>query len=71
MVKNGIFFPPGQCFLSYSHSDNDVMHTLQTLENVCREIKNKVKNDDFNSHLEGIPPQTVWSMKMKSTKKIK
>lgn len=71
MVKKGIFFPPGQCFLSYSHSDDDIDHTLQTLEHVCQEIKNKVKNDDYESHLEGIPPQTVWTMKMKSTKKVK
>ena len=71
MVKNGIFFPPGQCFLSYSHSNNDITCTLQTLENICRDINNKVKNDNYNAHLEGIPPQTVWSMKMKSTKKIK
>ena len=71
MVKNGIFFPPGQCFLSYSHSNNDITYTLQTLENICRHISNKVKNDNYSTHLEGIPPQTVWSMKMKSTKKIK
>ena len=71
MVKKGIFFPPGQCFLSYSHSDDDINHTLQKLEQSCQEIKNKVKDDDYQAHLEGIPPQTIWTVKMKSTKKIK
>lgn len=71
MVKKGIFFPPGQCFLSYSHSDDDINHTLQKLEQSCQEIKNKVKDDDYQAHLEGIPPQIIWTMKMKSTKKIK
>ena len=71
MVKRGIFFPPGQCFLSYSHSDDDINDTLQKLEQSCQEIKNKVKDDDYQAHLEGIPPQTIWTVKMKSTKKIK
>ena len=71
MVKKGIFFPPGQCFLSYSHSDDDINDTLQKLEQSCQEIKNKVKDDDYQAHLEGIPPQIIWTMKMKSTKKIK
>ena len=71
MVKKGIFFPPGQCFLSYSHSDDDINHTLQKLEQSCQEIKNKVKDDDYQAHLEGMPPQIIWTMKMKSTKKIK
>jgi len=70
MVKNGIFFPPGQCFLSYSHSDEDISHTLKILEKICHDISTKVKNDDFSSYLEGIPPQTVWTMKMQPTKKI-
>jgi len=70
MVKRGIFFPPGQCFLSYSHSDDDVNDTLQKLEQSCQEIKNNVKDDDYQAHLEGIPPQTIWTVTMKSTKKL-
>ena len=70
MVKKGIFLPPGQCFLSYSHSNEDINNTVEILEDVCCKIQNKVKNDDYQSHLEGIPPQTIWTMKMQATKKI-
>ena len=70
MVKKGIFLPPGQCFLSYSHSNEDINNTIEILEDVCCKIQNTVKNDDYQSHLEGIPPQTIWTMKMQATKKI-
>ena len=42
MVKKGIFFPPGQCFISYSHSRDDISMTLETLDDICKEIVSKV-----------------------------
>ena len=71
MVKKGIFFPPGQCFVSYSHSHDDINMTLETLNDICKEIVSKVSNDNYQKFLEGNMPQTVWTMKMPPTKKIK
>ena len=45
--------------------------TLETLDDICKEIVSKVSNDNYQKFLEGNMPQTVWTMKMPPTKKIK
>jgi len=69
MVKNGIFMSPSWIAISYSHTDEDVQKTLDTLNLVCKKICNQVKNENYGKHLEGKMPTTVWTMKIKPTKK--
>lgn len=72
MVKRGIFMSVlGATFICYSHSLEDIQKTLSSLDEVCKEICNKVKNDDFESHLEGAKPRLIWGMKIPPTKKPK
>jgi len=63
MVKKGIFMSVlGGSFICYSHSDDDITHTLSSLENVC-EFISRVKNDNYEQFLEGNLPKIIWSMK--------
>jgi len=47
MIKRGIFMSPTVTFLSYSHSDEDIDHTLQSLDNVCKDISKKISDDNY------------------------
>ncbi len=70
MVKHGIFMSIlGSSYICYSHSLADIEHTLRTFENVCKDLTKKVSNDDYEKHLEGNLPKTIWSMKLSPTKK--
>ena len=69
LIKKGIFFSPGSIFLSYSHKKNHIETTLTIFEEICRHIKEKIKNDNYDKFLEGKIPQTVWTQRILSTKK--
>lgn len=70
MVKKGIFISPSGLFISYSHTSEDIQNTLDALDSTCKKIHNQVKNEDYGKHLEGKMPTTVWTMKIKPTKKL-
>jgi glutamate-1-semialdehyde aminotransferase len=69
MVKKGIFLSPSVNFLSYSHSKKDIDFTLETFDTICMDISNKISNDNYKNFIEGKMPTTVWTMKIKPTKK--
>ena len=70
MVKNGIFMSVlGATFLCYSHTDKDIDSTLQALENTCEFITKNVKGSNYQEYIEGTIPKSIWSMKIKPTKK--
>ena len=70
MIKQNIFMSVlGATYICYSHSKQDIENTLQSFENVCKIINNKVKNDDYKKFLEGPLPKTIWSMKLPPIKK--
>ena len=72
MVKKGIFMSPlGAVYLSYSHSNDDITQTLDTLDEVCKIINLKTKNGNYGELLEGKMPKTIWTMKIPPTKKLK
>lgn len=68
MVKNGIFLSPGPTFLSYSHTENDINLTLNSLEQVCKQIQNKIKNEEYAKHVEGKIPIPIWTQIISPTK---
>jgi glutamate-1-semialdehyde 2,1-aminomutase len=70
MVKKGIFMSPSVIFNSYSHSSKDIEKTLDVYDEVCKLINQKIVNDNFEKHLEGKLPTTVWTMKIQPTKKL-
>lgn len=42
LLKEGIFIPPSQfetCFVSYSHSKDDINHTVEGFENALKKVK--------------------------------
>jgi len=70
MVKQGVFMPIlGTNFISYSHSEEDIEKTISVLENVCEHINKKVIHDNFEDHLEGNLPKSIWTMKLPAVKK--
>jgi len=69
MVKRGIFMSPGVTFLSFSHTHEDIQFTLQCFDEICKDISEKITNDNYSNYLLGKPPQTIWSMKILPTKK--
>lgn len=69
MVKKGIFMSPSWIALSYSHSKDDVDHTLNMFDLVCQDIKKRAPNQDYKDLIEGNMPRTVWTMVMQPTKK--
>ena len=70
LVKRGIFISPGVSFISYSHSVKDIDDTLDALDEVCGLI-NKISDNEYEKHLEGSLPKTIWTLKIPPTKKIK
>jgi len=69
MVKKGIFMSPGVTFISYSHTSKDIEFTLQCLDEICKNISTNITENEYNRHLEGNVPKTIWSMKIPPTKK--
>jgi glutamate-1-semialdehyde aminotransferase len=70
MVKQKVFMSIlGASYICYSHSESDIQKTLQSFENVCDIIKNKIQNNNYENFLEGSLPKTIWSMKLPSIKK--
>ncbi|QDI89692.1 aminotransferase class III-fold pyridoxal phosphate-dependent enzyme [Candidatus Nitrosopumilus sp. SW] len=70
MVKQNVFMSIlGASYICYSHSEQDVEKTLQSFENVCDIINTKIENDDYQKHMDGSLPKTIWSMKLPSIKK--
>jgi glutamate-1-semialdehyde aminotransferase len=69
MIKKGIFMSPGVTFLSYSHTTQDIEFTLQSFDEICKNISNNISENQYHSHLEGNMPKTIWSMKIPPTKK--
>jgi glutamate-1-semialdehyde aminotransferase len=68
LVKKGIFMSPSWCSISYSHSEDDIKFTLEAFESICKIIK-EVKDENYAKMIEGKMPTTVWTMKIKPTKK--
>ena len=69
MYKKVIFLAHGKSFLCYSHSEDDVIKTLDSFENTC-EFINKIEPDhSYKQYLEGNMPKTIWSMAIPPTKK--
>tara|TARA_B110000495_G_C23025589_1_gene609404 strand:+ start:1207 stop:2523 length:1317 start_codon:yes stop_codon:yes gene_type:complete len=70
MVKQNVFMSIlGASYICYSHSKQDIQKTLESFENVCNFINNKIQNNDYEKYLDGPLPQTIWSMKLPSIKK--
>ena len=70
MVKQNVFMSIlGASYICYSHSEQDIEKTLHSFENVCNTINSKIKNNDYEAHLDGPLPKTIWSMKLPSIKK--
>jgi len=70
MVKQNIFMSIlGASYICYSHSEQDIQKTLQSFENVCNFINNKIQNNDYQKYLDGPLPKIIWSMKLPSIKK--
>jgi len=70
MVKQNVFMSIlGASYICYSHSEQDIQKTLQSFENVCNFINNKIQNNDYQKYLEGPLPKIIWSMKLPSIKK--
>jgi len=69
MVKKGIFLSAGPTFISFSHTNEDVDFTLSMWEKVCKDITMKTTNENYNDLLEGNPPETIWTLKLKPTKR--
>ena len=70
MVKSGIFMSVlGATFLCYSHTNKDIDDTLHALENACEFVTKNVKESNYEEYLEGKMPESIWSMKIKPTKK--
>lgn len=69
MIKKGIFFSFGPVFISYSHTDNDINQTLISLEEICSNIKNNIKNENYVDYLEGDMPKSIWTQYLLPTKK--
>ena len=69
MIKKRIFMSPGVTFLSYSHTTQDIEFTLQSFDEICKNISNNISENQYHSHLEGNIPKTIWSMKIPPTKK--
>ena len=70
MVKQNIFMSIlGASYISYSHSEHDIQKTLDSFENVCDLINNKIQNDNYEKHLDGPLPKTIWTMKLPSIKR--
>jgi len=69
MIKKGIFMPPSVVFNSYSHTIDDIENTLKAYNEVCQKIKKVVQNDEYEKHIQGNLPITVWTMKIPPTKK--
>jgi len=68
MIKRGIFISPSWIGLTFSHSDEDIQKTLEAL-NSSYQIINKIQGEKYAQILEGKLPTTVWTMKIKPTKK--
>jgi len=60
---------PGVVFNSYSHTIDDIENTLKAYNEVCQKIKKVVQNDEYEKHIQGNLPTTVWTMKISPTKK--
>jgi glutamate-1-semialdehyde 2,1-aminomutase len=70
MVKQNVFMSIlGASYICYSHSEQDIQKTLESFENVCNFINNKIQNNDYEKYLDGPLPKTIWSMKLPSIKK--
>lgn len=69
MIKKGIFISPGHTFISYSHSEQDVVNTLNALEETCETISKKLTGDNFDDLIEGDLPKSIWKMIIEPTKK--
>ena len=71
LVKKGIFMSASVIFLSYSHTESDIENTIIAFDEVCRKIKKMVPDENYEKHIEGKMPQTVWTMKIPPTKRRK
>jgi glutamate-1-semialdehyde 2,1-aminomutase len=47
-LNSGVFIPPSQfetCFVSYSHSEEDIDQTIASYSNALRKVKEKICSD--------------------------
>jgi hypothetical protein len=61
--------PLGPVYLSYSHTIEDINSVLEKLNEVCVFIQNKVKDNNYEKHLEGKLPKKIWDLKIPPTVK--
>ena len=65
MVQKGIFLAPlNPVYVSYSHTENDINHTLDTYSEICLRLKKQIIQNDFKHLIHGKLPKTVWTMKI-------
>lgn len=60
MVKRGILIHSGAVNLYFSHSDKDVVHTLEASEEAFRIVKKALDENKVKERLEGEPYQEVF-----------
>ena len=68
LVKLGIFISPGPIYLSFSHKIDDIQETITKFEMVFKKIS-QIPEQEYEKHLDGNLPQTVWTQKIHSTTK--
>ena len=69
LVKEGIFMSPNVCFISFSHTQEDIEKTLQIYEKICKKVISGLDEKKYQSMIQGKMPTTVWTMKIEPTKK--
>ena len=69
LVKEGIFMSPNVCFISFSHTQEDIEKTLRIYEKICKKVIGGLDEKKYQSMIQGKMPTTVWTMKIEPTKK--
>ena len=65
LIKYNFYF----IIIHYSHSYVDITNTVSAFENVCKIINKNITNDNYEKHLEGKLPKSIWTLKILPTKK--
>lgn len=60
-IKQGIMFGPGESLICYSHNDDDVKHTISSIEKSFHSIQEGIKKNNLKNMLEGKEMKSVMS----------
>ena len=60
---------PNVCFISFSHTQEDIEKTLQIYEKICKKVISGLDEKKYQSMIQGKMHTTVWTMKIEPTKK--